>query len=190
MLKPSVIAREHRCRKQGKFGAAKRVADIRCLVSWRSDQAWSSRRWSALAFCPLSLSRRLHCLLNRRSRTTPLTMRIWRAMWPAKTATLFCGGWRRFFLSAAQGRLPYHVSVGPRTDKGKSVTGTAASWRCPCAGAVCLRRHETWRVFDKTFASPRPCGETWKAFQTGGYSAAGEEVFGVEVATASAVLPA
>jgi len=29
------------------LGAAKRVADICCLMLWRSDQAWSSRRWSA-----------------------------------------------------------------------------------------------------------------------------------------------
>ena len=33
-----------------KLGAAKRVADICCAMSWRSDQAWSSRRWSAPRF--------------------------------------------------------------------------------------------------------------------------------------------
>ena len=36
-------------------------------MPWRSDQAWSSRRWSAPRFVH-SLSRRLHCLLHRHSR--------------------------------------------------------------------------------------------------------------------------
>ena len=58
----AVVARKHRFRKQGiatptrlprwgpGVGAAKRVADIYCALPWRSDQAWSSRRWSAPRF--------------------------------------------------------------------------------------------------------------------------------------------
>ena len=52
-------------------GVAKHVAGVRCSVPWRSDQVWSSRRWPSLVFCPLTLSRRLHCLLHRRSRPLP-----------------------------------------------------------------------------------------------------------------------
>src|SRR5688572_27502742 len=48
-------------------------------------------------------------------------------VWAGETSTLFCGGWRRFFFVRRAGPSPVHVSVGPRTDKGKSVTGPAAS---------------------------------------------------------------
>src|SRR5688572_2440867 len=75
--------------------AAKHVAGICCSVPWRSDQVWSSRRWPALVFCPLSLSRRLHCLLHRRSqsltnlgRARPSTVdcRLWTVDWIAHVA--------------------------------------------------------------------------------------------------------
>jgi hypothetical protein len=136
--------------------AARRLGVERSLRAGRAANKRSSARQnaSALALCPLSLSRRLHCLLYRRSRTTSLTMRTWRAKWARETATLCCGGWRRFFfvrrvprrrsgrpelVSKGAGPSLVHVSVGPRTDKGKSVTGPAGSWRRPLAGAVCPR---------------------------------------------------
>ena len=66
----SVIVRKHRFRKQI-VGVAKHVAGIYRSLSWREDQVWSSRRWPALVFCPLTLSRRLNCLLHRRFRPLP-----------------------------------------------------------------------------------------------------------------------
>ena len=42
-----------------KLGVAKRIAGICRSLSWRSRQAWRSRRWAGSAFCLLSPSRRL-----------------------------------------------------------------------------------------------------------------------------------
>ena len=71
-----------------KLGAAKRVADICCLLPWRSDQAWSSRRRLAPRFVHCRSRADFDCLLHRPSRSATPHFALRRASRPHGAAGL------------------------------------------------------------------------------------------------------